>query len=150
MLAVDGRARQNGRSARAPLERVVHGPGAYLIPREDGRILVGATVEEVGFRTGPTPRGIGGLIGQASRLLPLIGDLPLVETWAGFRPATPDRRPILGEDPELRGLYYATGHFRNGILLAPITAQLLADAMLDGETSELLVPFSVARFRTRR
>lgn len=147
MLAVDGRARHNGRSGRAPLERVVHGPGAYLIPREDGRILVGATVEEVGFRTGPTPRGVAGLIESAGRMLPVLEDLPLVETWAGFRPATPDRHPILGTDPDLPGLHYATGHFRNGILLAPATAQLLADVIIDGAAPALLEPFGIGRFR---
>lgn len=148
MLAVDGRARHNGRTGRAPLERVVHGKGAYLIPREDGRILVGATVEEVGFRTGPTPRGIGGLIEHASRMVPVLADLPMVETWAGFRPATPDRLPVLGPDPQLAGLHYATGHFRNGILLAPVTAQLMAESIADGTPSPLLEPFGVARFRT--
>lgn len=149
MLAVDGRARHNGRTGRAAIDRVVYSSRAYLIPREDGRILVGATVEEVGFRTGPTPRGIGGLIDGASRMVPLLADMPLVETWAGFRPATPDRLPILGEDPQLAGLFYATGHFRNGILLAPVTAQTLADLMLEGTLAPVIAPFGIGRFRTR-
>lgn len=150
MLAIDARARHNGRSGRAPIERVVHGRGAYLIPREDGRILVGSTVEEVGFRTGPTPRGVGWLIESATALVPALADLPLVETWAGFRPGTPDHRPIIGPDPEMRGLYYATGHFRNGILLAPLTAQALADMLLDDRRSPALEPFGIDRFRTPR
>jgi glycine oxidase len=148
MLAIDGRARHNGRSGRAPIERVVHGRGAFLIPREDGRILVGATMEEVGFRTGPTPRGVGWLIQSATALVPALADLPLVETWAGFRPGTPDHRPILGPDPELEGLYYATGHFRNGILLAPLTAQTLADVLLGGQPAPILEPFGIGRFRS--
>jgi glycine oxidase len=148
MLAIDGRARHNGRSGRAPIERVLHGHGAFLIPREDGRILVGATVEEVGFRTGPTPRGVGWLIESATAVLPVLADLPLVETWAGFRPGTPDHLPILGPDPEVQGLYYATGHFRNGILLAPLTAQVLADMLLEGAASPILEPFGIGRFRT--
>jgi len=150
MLAIDARARHNGRSGRAAIERVVYGRGAYLIPREDGRILVGSTVEEVGFRTGPTPRGVGWLIESASRIVPGLADLPLVETWAGFRPGTPDHLPILGPDPELEGLYYATGHFRNGILLAPVTAQLLADLLIDGTSNPLIKPFGIGRLRVTR
>lgn len=146
MLAVDGRSRTNGRGARPPIERVVHGTGAYLIPREDGRVLIGATVEHVGYRKGPTPRGVAGLIAAAARMVPLLADLPLVETWAGFRPGTPDDMPILGAEPELGGLYYATGHFRNGILLAPLTARVTADLIAGGPPAALIAPFSIARF----
>lgn len=149
MLAIDGRARHNGRSGRAPIDRVVQGRGAHLIPREDGRILVGSTMEEVGFRTGPTPRGVGWLIESATALVPVLADLPLVETWAGFRPGTPDQLPIIGGDPDLPGLFYATGHFRNGILLAPFTAVALSDLLLEGTLHPLLGPFGIARFRTR-
>ena len=148
MLAIDGRGRHNGRSGRAPVDRVVHGRGAYLIPREDGRILVGSTVEEVGFRTGPTPRGVGWLIERATALVPALADLPLVETWAGFRPGTPDHLPIIGPDLRLEGLYYATGHFHNGILLAPLTAQALADLILDGSSDAMLEPFGIGRLVT--
>jgi glycine oxidase len=147
MLAIDARARQNGRTGRAAIERVLYGQGAYLIPREDGRVLVGATVEEVGFRSGPTPRGVGWLIEKASRLVPALADLPLVETWAGFRPATPDHLPIVGAEPQLQGLYYATGHFRNGILLAAVTAQLLSDLLIEGTVPPLLAPFGIGRLR---
>jgi glycine/D-amino acid oxidase-like deaminating enzyme len=147
MLAIDARARHNGRTGSAVVSRVVYGQGAYLIPREDGRVLVGSTVEEVGFRTGPTPRGVGWLIERASQLVPALADLPLVETWAGFRPGTPDHLPIIGPDPELPGLHYATGHFRNGILLAPLTAQLVADLLEDGTTHQLIRPFGIGRLR---
>lgn len=147
MLAVDGRARTNGRGSRPPIEHVVHGTGAYLIPREDGRVLIGATVEHVGYRKGPTPRGVAALIEAAARMVPLLADLPMVETWAGFRPGTPDDMPILGADPALSGLYYATGHFRNGILLAPLSARAIADLITQAAAAPLIEPFGIARFR---
>lgn len=128
--------------------RVIVGPRCYLVPRQDGRTLVGATVEEVGFATGPTPAGIAALIDAAAALVPAIRDLPLVETWAGFRPGTPDDRPILGADPDVAGLFHAAGHFRNGILLAPVTASIMADLILGGTPVTDPGPFSVARFRT--
>jgi glycine oxidase len=147
MFAVDGRGRSAARPTEPMLNRVVFSRHCYIIPRDDGRLLVGATMEDVGFRKGPTPRGIAGLMAAASVLIPLIEDLPLVETWAGFRPATPDHMPIIGSDPDLPGLIYATGHFRNGILLAPITAACVA-ALVKGSTPPLpLEAFGVERFR---
>jgi glycine oxidase len=122
MFAVDSRARAPERPATVLLDRVIFTADCYIIPREDGRLLVGATMEDVGFRKGPTPRGIAALMEAAAAVVPAVADLPLVETWAGFRPATPDDLPILGFEPRLRGLLYATGHYRNGILLAPVTA----------------------------
>ncbi len=133
MLAV------RGSDAKPIVGRVVVTAGCYLVPRQDGRLLVGATVEDVGFAPGPTPAGIAGLIAAAGAVLPAFRELPLVETWAGFRPGTPDDRPILGVDPDVPGLFHATGHYRNGILLAPITAAVIADLVMDA--------FSVARFR---
>jgi glycine oxidase len=147
MFAVDSRVRSPGRDGAAILKRVVFASGCYIIPREDGRLLVGATVEDVGFVKGPTPRGIAGLMQAAIDVVPVIADLPLVETWAGFRPGTPDHLPILGTDPAMRGLIHATGHYRNGILLAPITAQCVADLVTHGRTSVDIQPFSIARFR---
>ena len=90
---------------------------------------------------------MGWLIERATSLIPSLADLPLVETWAGFRPGTPDHVPIVGPDPELAGLYYATGHFRSGILAAPLTAQMMADLLLDGVTAPALERFGVARLR---
>lgn len=149
MFSVDARDRVAGRTGTTAIERVIFARDCYIIPRDDGRLLVGATQEEVGFRKGPTPRGIGALMAAASRLLPAIADLPLVETWAGFRPATPDGLPILGPDPATTGLIYATGHFRNGILLAPVTALAIAD-IATGEASPVaLDAFSVTRFETQ-
>jgi glycine oxidase len=147
MFAVDGRGRSAARPTEPVLNRVVFARHCYIIPRDDGRLLVGATMEDVGFRKGPTPRGIAGLMAAASVLVPLIDDLPLVETWAGFRPATPDHLPIIGSDPDLPGLIYATGHFRNGILLAPITAACVT-ALVKGSTPPVpLAAFGVERFR---
>jgi glycine oxidase len=145
MFAVDSRPRAAGRTG--PLvQRVIFSRACYIIPRDDGRLLVGATVEDVGFRKGPTPRGIATLMGAAAAVMPFIDDLPLVETWAGFRPATPDRMPLLGTDPDVRGLYYATGHFRNGILLAPITAAIVGALAAGHEPPLDIAPFSVRRF----
>ena len=147
MFAVDNRAGSGSRAADPLLQRVVFSRACYIIPRDDGRLLAGATVEEVGFSSGPTPRGIAGLMSAAAALVPLMQDLPLVEIWAGFRPATPDHLPILGADPDVRGLIYATGHFRNGILLAPITADCVA-ALILRETPPVDVgAFGVERFQ---
>lgn len=146
MFAVDARDRSHAGPARHGVEHVVFSRECYIIPRDDGRLLVGATVEDVGFRKGPTPRGIAGLMSAAAAVMPFIQDLPLVETWAGFRPATPDRLPIIGPDPLLPGLLYATGHFRNGILLAPITAACIESIIGDSEPPVDISAFGVARF----
>jgi glycine oxidase len=148
MFAVDSRVRTAERGTAPPIQRVIYTQDCYIIPRDDGRLLVGATIEEAGFRKGPTPRGIAALMTAASAVLPLVADLPLVETWAGFRPGTPDDLPILGFEPRLRGLVYATGHYRNGILLAPVTAQSVADLITHGRSSVAIEPFSIARFDT--
>lgn len=147
MFAVEGGAHSQSRYAGPLLQRVLFSRTCYIIPRDDGRLLVGATVEDVGFRKGPTPRGIAGLMSAAATLMPIIQDLPLVETWSGFRPATPDHMPIIGPDPDMPNLIYATGHYRNGILLAPITAACVA-ALIAGERAPVeLEAFGVARFQ---
>jgi glycine oxidase len=125
---------------------VLHGSSVYLVPRENGHLLVGATVEEVGFRAGPTPGGIASLIRAAECILPDIAEARIVETWAGYRPGTPDALPILGNEPAVSGVYYATGHYRNGILLAPITGQLMAQLIAGEEPVLELGPFGVGRF----
>lgn len=140
MLAVAG-------PVEAPLlYHVVHSPGCYLIPRQDGRIVVGATAEHVGFEPGPTPAGIAGLTHAAAAVVPGIANLPLTETWAGFRPGTPDDLPILGPDPEIRGVVYATGHYRNGILLAPITARIVEACVIGGTPPVRMEAFRPDRF----
>jgi len=101
---------------------------SYLIPRADGRILVGSTLEDVGFDKSVILETLGDLARRAARLMPELGKLPMVTSWAGLRPATPDRLPYLGKGP-MDGLIVATGHYRNGILLAPITAEIVADLL---------------------
>jgi glycine oxidase len=107
-------------------ERIVASERVYLVPREDGRLIVGATVEERGFDTTVTAAGVHELLREAYRLLPDVAELELVEAAAGLRPATPDNLPLIGPG-KVEGLVLATGHFRNGILLAPLTARRVAE-----------------------
>ncbi len=113
-----------------PLNTVLFGTEIYIVPRRDGRIVIGATSEDVGFSTGNTAEGVQGLFDRAIRLCPALAKYPVVEQWWGFRPATPDELPILGHSADPR-LILATGHYRNGILLAPATAQIIADLLFD-------------------
>ena len=106
------------------LKHVVYGADCYLIPRRDGRLLVGATEEESGFEKRVTTSGTLQLLHAASELIPRLGELPLDANWVGLRPTSPDGLPILGAGP-IGNLSYATGHGRNGILLAPRTAELI-------------------------
>jgi glycine oxidase len=135
------------RVAAAP-SQVVSGAGVYLIPRSDEtgqRVWVGATTEAVGFQKRITARGREALAAGAGRVLPALAGAEVVEHWAGLRPGTPDGLPVLGADPALEGLVYATGHFRNGLLLAPVTADLTA-RVLGGERPAALEPFRAERF----
>ncbi|MBV8490958.1 MAG: glycine oxidase ThiO [Candidatus Eremiobacteraeota bacterium] len=127
------------------VKRTTWVPGAYVVPRDDGRLLVGATVEEGGFDTRVTAAGIEQLLRAALASAPALGSFTVSETWAGLRPGSPDGRPILGQT-RTPGLFVATGHYRNGILLAPATACVLADAVTTGA----LPPpaFAPARFET--
>lgn len=127
------------------LTHVVWHPKGYLVPRQDGRLLVGATVEEHGFDTQMTAGGVLGLLRGAWEILPGIYDLPIVETWAGLRPGSRDDAPILGLT-DIRGLVLATGHHRNGILLAPITAQTISELILTDQVPDIIKPFSLSRF----
>jgi glycine oxidase len=131
---------------KAPLlNHVVWAPGAYLVPRRDGRLLIGATVEEKGFDTALTAGGQLALLEAAWRALPAIEELAIDEMWVGFRPGSRDDAPIIGA-ATMPGLVYATGHYRNGILLTPITARAVADLILDGVVDPLLRPFGLERF----
>ena len=118
-------------------------PDAYLVPREDGRLLIGATVEDCGFDSRVTAAGIHVLLDAALKALPVLNDFAITETWAGLRPATPDLKPFIGATP-LERYFLATGHFRNGILLAPVTATLIADAV-EGQEDETLRLFALQR-----
>ncbi|MEO8890220.1 MAG: FAD-dependent oxidoreductase, partial [Coleofasciculaceae cyanobacterium] len=126
------------------LQRVLYGD-VYIVPRRDGRVLIGATVEDVGWTPGNTPAGIQKLLTQAMRLYPQLQDWSIDECWWGFRPATPDELPILGASP-CHNLTLAIGHYRNGILLAPITAQLIADRLESEKSEPLLSHFRYDRF----
>jgi glycine oxidase len=120
-------------SAEEPVcERIVASERVYLVPRSDGRLIVGATVEERGFDTTVTAGGVHELLREAYRLLPEIAELKLVEATAGLRPGTPDNLPLIGPGA-LEGLVLATGHYRNGILLAPLTAERVADVLVGAE-----------------
>ena len=134
-----------GYGQQQPLRRVLFGEKVYIVPRKEGRIVIGATVEDVGFMPHNTPAGMAQLLNAAIALYPPLQTFPLEEQWWGFRPATPDELPILGASP-CKNLTLATGHYRNGVLLAPITAKLIA-AQVQGNPDPLLNAFSYQRFR---
>jgi len=132
--------------AAVPLvTHVVWGPKVYMTPRLDGRLILGATVEEKGFDATITAGAVLALLEAAWRVFPAIEELPVAEMWAGHRPGSRDDAPILGYGPA-GGLVYATGHHRNGILLAPITADAIAGLVLDGTTDPVIAPFGLDRF----
>jgi glycine oxidase len=116
------------RDGTAPCRRIVASERIYLVPRPDGRLIVGATVEEQGFDTAVTAGGVHELLREAYRLLPEVAEMELVEATAGLRPGTPDNLPLIGPSG-VDGLLWASGHYRNGILLAPLTANMLVDQL---------------------
>jgi len=128
------------------LRHVVYSSSCYLVPRIDGRLLIGSTMEHVGYNKKVTVEGIGGLLRGALEIIPSLNSYAFKEAWAGLRPYAPDKLPILGES-QLPGLIIATAHFRNGILLTPITGQLIADLIISGKTSTPLERFSPNRFQ---
>jgi glycine oxidase len=130
---------------RELIRHVIRTPDVYLIPRSDGRLLVGATVEEAGFDKRVDAATIKRLHQAALALAPKLADARILENWAGLRPGTPDALPILGAT-STPGYYVATGHFRDGILLAPITAKGMADVIAGTACQFDLSPFSPARF----
>jgi glycine oxidase len=120
------------------LKHIVWGSGCYLVPWKDGTVLVGATVEDVGFDERVTDAGIQQLRGSGERIAPALQSAAFVEARAGLRPATGDELPIVGPSSTMPGVFYATGHYRNGVLLAPWTASVVADLVLEkGRSSEL-------------
>lgn len=131
-------------SMREPILRhVVFGPGCYLVPRDDGRILVGSTLELVGYRREVTAKAVRDLLDAALKLAPSLEAAVLGKTWSSFRPYTEMGHPLLGPTP-IEGLVLATGHFRNGILLAPITAEIVRATVLGEKAPVDLAPFSAA------
>jgi glycine oxidase len=136
--------------AAAPLlSHVLWAPGVYLVPRRDGRLIVGGTVEEKGFDDTITAGGLLTLLEAAWRAVPAVEELPVDEIWVGHRPGSRDDAPILGPGP-LDGLFYATGHHRNGILLAPVTADAMARLILDDVADPAIKPFGLERFLPAR
>ena len=127
------------------LRHVLRSEEVYLVPRSDGRILIGATVEDVGFDKRVEPQTIKHMQGLAEQLVPEIANSKIHEMWAGLRPGTPDDMPILGES-SVPGYFIATGHFRNGILLAPVTADIMAKLVRGEGPGYELKAFSPARF----
>jgi glycine oxidase len=127
------------------VRHVVRTPDVYLIPRSDGRMLIGATAEEAGFDKRTVPETIQELRQAALDLVPKLAEARILEAWAGLRPGTPDRLPIMGPTPT-PGYFVATGHFRDGILLAPITAKIMAQ-VITGQRSQIdISKFSASRF----
>ncbi|HEU5323285.1 MAG TPA: FAD-dependent oxidoreductase, partial [Methylomirabilota bacterium] len=131
------------------LAHCVHGETVYLVPRPSGELLVGATVERVGFQGVVTAAGIAGLLAAATALVPALGKLAIGRMWCGFRPWVPDGLPVLGPWPGVEGLFVATGHYRSGILLAPVTARLMTEWITAGRPSLAADDFLPGRYGTR-
>jgi glycine oxidase len=128
-----------------PLERVVRTPRCYMVARGDGRVVLGATVEEQGFDTTVTADGVYRLLEAAWEVLPEVGELELVAARAGLRPGTPDNAPVVGPG-ELEGLVWATGHWRNGVLLAPLTGDVVAGVLAGESLPDELAALAPGRF----
>ncbi|MBI2165318.1 MAG: glycine oxidase ThiO [Chloroflexi bacterium] len=136
-------------SVPAILRNVVFGPGSYLVPQKDGSLLVGATQEEAGFDDRVTAEGVQRLLQRGMALVPCLKDATFVTAWSGLRPGSPDGHPIIGPVKEWQGLVLAAGHFRNGVLLAPATGQLVRDYIVEGVTAPLK-PLGLERFAARQ
>lgn len=126
---------------------VIYSARGYIVPRRDGRLLAGSTSEHAGYAKLTTGGGINSILTNAIQIAPTISDLPMVDSWAGLRPRAPDGLPVIGPCDEIAGLFYATGHYRNGILLAPVTGELIARAVIGDDVSTLVAPFSPNRFQ---
>ncbi len=127
---------------------VIYSPRGYVIPRLDGRLLAGSTTERAGFSKRVTARGVHQIAAHAMEIAPVVADLPLVDSWAGLRPRAADDWPIIGAASEVSGLFYATAHYRNGILLAPLTGELVAEEITTNVAPPLLRAFSPDRFHS--
>jgi len=125
--------------------RIVFGAGGYVVTRPDGRVLCGSTMERVGFERGITFGGMADVIDKATRIAPGLRSAAVEDHWSSFRPGTPDEVPLVGET-RIAGLFMASGHYRNGILLAPLTAELIAEAMAGKPLSREAEALSPLRF----
>jgi glycine oxidase len=133
------------RSATLQLKKVLRSRHGYLVPRRDGRIIAGSTLEDAGFVKQVTPEGVRQILDAALELAPALADAKIVEEWSGLRPGTPDLLPIIGPT-DIEGLWLATGHYRNGILLAPATAKIMRDWIITGKSNFNAESFSPLRF----
>jgi glycine oxidase len=133
-------------TAKRLFQKVIYSPRGYLVPRFDGRVLAGATVEDAGFDKSVSEAGAGFLRENALEIAPSLVNLEVAEKWAGLRPFAADGLPILGSFPQVENLFLATAHYRNGILLAPLTAKILAEKMFENKDSNYLTAFSPHRF----
>jgi glycine oxidase len=134
--------------ARERLARhVLYSPRGYLVPRIDGRLLAGSTTEHAGYDRRVTGAGVHAIMTHALEIAPALGQLALLDSWSGLRPRAEDDLPVLGACASVRGLVYATGHYRNGILLAPITGEMIADVVTRGIAPPLLGSFTPDRFQ---
>lgn len=131
----------------APLRHVAYGPRGYLVPRANGQTLAGSTMEHVGFTPHTTHAGLVRIRSAAAEICPALGDAPVTSTWAGLRPATPDLLPLLGADPEHERVIYACGHSRNGVLLTPATAHVVADLVTGATPAHNISQFRPDRFK---
>jgi glycine oxidase len=153
---IDPRARQSVRPIKGQMlavdarplhfEHIVQGTGGGIVPRADGRTLIGATQEDVGYDKDVIFGSISALFERTARMIPALRQARLLDAWAGLRPVAPDRLPLIGPDPELAGLYWATGHWTMGILMAPATARAVAELIDQGRSSIPIDAFSVDRF----
>lgn len=134
-------------TAKRLYRKVIYSPRGYIVPRADGRILAGATVENAGFNKENTTAGTEYLREMACEISPALGSLEVTDKWAGLRPYAADGLPVVGRIGGIDELFIATAHFRNGILLAPATARVLAKKIVDGTPSEYLEEFAPERFR---
>ena len=137
------------RSATVQLKKVLRSEYGYLVPRRDGRIVAGSTLEDAGFVKQVTPQGVRQILDAALELAPALADAKIVEDWSGLRPGTPDHLPIIGPT-DVAGLWLATGHYRNGILLAPATAKIMRDWIVTGKSNFNAESFSPLRFTTAK
>ena len=128
------------------LRHVIYSRRGYIVPRAGGYVIAGSTTENVGYDKRVTAHGLATIIQNACEIAPALQAQAITETWAGLRPRGLDEKPILGADPAVQGLIYATGHYRNGILLTPVTAKLISELALGSTPSIDLTPFSLARF----
>ena len=135
------------RAARPIPNHVVRSHSGYVVPRGAGLLVAGSTIEDAGFEKGVTAAGIAGILSAAIELIPELAGAAIEETWSGLRPDTPDHLPLIGPT-EIEGLWLATGHYRNGILLAPATAQILGDWIVRGKPGFNVGAYSPLRFTT--